>query len=425
MTQVSAVSGAGPTVLLLGTLDTKGAEFRYVRAQLEGCGVRVLLADFGIFGDGRDAEYPPQVVAERGGAELASLRSGREGSDTRARALAVMTLGLTEILKELIGAGQVDAVFSLGGSGGSSVASAVMRAAPVGFPKLLVSTMASGDVSGYVGESDLTIMHSVTDILGLNRISRAVLGNAAAAVAGMAAGHFASRDRQFESRPLVALTMFGVTTPCVRAVAGALEEKGFDTVVFHAVGSGGRAMEMLIGEGQIEGVIDITTSELVDGEYGGKFAGDPTRMTVAARAGVPTVVVPGAMEVLNFGTVASVPPEFRDRDVIVHNTSVCAVRVDRTQAAHLGSEFMGRLAGANGNVVVVVPKRGFSSYSKEPDGPWVDGEADTAFIDALDEANRDLGIPVRKAELNVNDPEFAEIVTDEFLRLWQRENGDA
>lgn len=415
-----STSASVPTVLLIGTFDTKGTEYRFVRDKLQEKGIKIILADFGIFGEAADdVDVSAAEVAERGGAQLADLRIAREGSETRAHAMQIMTAGLISLLKELLDAHQVDAVLGMGGSGGSSVISAVMRSAPVGVPKLLVSTMASGDVSGYVDISDLTIMHSVTDILGLNRVSRVILGNAAAAVAGMAIEHHDTKQSDHEDKPLVAVTMFGVTTPCVRRVTDQLAERGFETVVFHAVGSGGRAMEMLINDGMLDAVVDITTSELVDGEFGGKFAGDSERMRSAVRAGIPTVMVPGAMEVLNFGTVASVPEKYNvpERKLIVHNTSVCAVRVNKDESRHLGTEFASRLKGSTGNIRMVIPTRGFSSYCQQPDGPWVNPEADAAFIEAFEEANDGL-VPVRQIAANINDPEFADAVVEEFMAVW-------
>lgn len=415
-----SASASAPTVLLIGTLDTKGTEYRFVRDRLRDKGIKTILVDFGVFGEiADDVDVSAVEVAERGGAQLAGLKIAREGSETRAHAMQIMTAGLTNLLKELLDAHQVDAVFGMGGSGGSSVISAVMRSAPVGVPKFLVSTMASGDVSGYVDISDLTIMHSVTDILGLNRVSRVILGNAAASIAGMALEHHESKQSDEGDRPLVAVTMFGVTTPCVRRVTDQLAERGFETVVFHAVGPGGRAMEMLISEGMVDAVVDITTSELVDGEFGGKFAGGPERMRSAVRAGIPTVMVPGAIEVLNFGTVASVPEKYNvpERKLIVHNTSVCAVRVNEDESRLLGTEFASRLKGSTGNIRMVIPTRGFSSYCQQPDGPWINPEADAAFIEAFEEANDGL-VPVRKVAANINDPEFADAVVEEFMGVW-------
>lgn len=414
-----------PRVLVLGTLDTKYDEYLFVKEVLTTYGVEPIMADFGTFSDSSvEADFDACYIAKMGGAEIGTLQDPKEGSETRAHAMKIMTDGLIAVLEKLIAGKEIHAIFGMGGSGGSSVISEVMRRAPIGLPKLLVSTMASSDVSGYVGISDMTIMHSVTDILGLNRLSRKILRNAAAATAGMAKAYSRKVDHvKAERRPLIAVTMFGVTTPCVRRVSRLLEEHDFEVVVFHAVGSGGKAMELLIRENMIDGVIDITTAELVDEQYDGKFQADSRRLRGVVTTGIPAVVVPGGMEILNFGTVESVPKKYRvpERKLIVHNTSVCAVRVNKDEAAFLGQVFASRLEGARGNVRVVIPTRGFSNYCKLPDGPWIDEEADAAFIAAY-ELNVDDSIPTRKLEMNINDVDFASVLIEEFLDIWKSHN---
>src|SRR5690625_471496 len=414
-----------PRVLVLGTLDTKYDEYLFVKEVLTTYGVEPIMADFGTFSDSSvEADFDARYIAKMGGAEIGTLQDPKEGSETRAHAMKIMTDGLIAVLEKLIAGKEIHAIFGMGGSGGSSVISEVMRRAPIGLPKLLVSTMASSDVSGYVGISDMTIMHSVTDILGLNRLSRKILRNAAAATAGMAKAYSRKVDHvKAERRPLIAVTMFGVTTPCVRRVSRLLEEHDFEVVVFHAVGSGGKAMELLIRENMIDGVIDITTAELVDEQYDGKFQADSRRLRGVVTTGIPAVVVPGGMEILNFGTVESVPKKYRvpERKLIVHNTSVCAVRVNKDEAAFLGQVFASRLECARGNVRVVIPTRGFSNYCKLPDGPWIDEEADAAFIAAY-ELNVDDSIPTRKLEMNINDVDFASVLIEEFLDIWKSHN---
>lgn len=405
-------------IVILGTLDTKGAEFGYARQCVEKLGAIPIVADFGIMGEpGFAADFPPEAIARLGGGVLSEMQVAHEGSDTRAHALSIMTVGLERLLDELVQDNRCDGIFGMGGSGGSSVISAAMRSLPVGIPKLLVSTMAAGDISSYVGESDLSVMHSVTDILGLNRISRAIIQNATGGIVGMAR-QYEQRQSQTESEaPSIGITMFGVTTPCVTRVARALEKDGFETVVFHAVGSGGRAMESLVDQGLLDGVIDITTSELVDQEYGGKFAASSDRMRKLVESGIPYVATPGATEVLNFGSVSSVPEKYRERDIIVHNTSVCAVRVTKDEAANLGRIFGTKMRGAHARATVVVPKQGFSNYSRPPDGPWMDAEADGAFVDAM-MLELDPDTPVVEVDANINDPEFADEVYEEFKKLW-------
>ena len=294
------------------------------------------VVDVGVLGEPAFApDIPAADVARAGGAELADLRFTREGSDTRAVALDTMARGATAVVGELHARGRCDGVMGLGGSGGSTVVSAVLRSLPVGVPKLLVSTMASGNVRTFVGTSDVTLVYSVTDVQGLNRVSRRVLANAAHAMAGMVA-HRASRPGT--DVPLVALTMFGITTPAVQRVQATLEAAGFETIVFHAVGSGGQAMEEMIDAGLIDGVVDLTTSELTDELCGGVFSAGPERLTAAGRAGIPQVVVPGALEVINFGPRDTIPARYDvpERRIVVHNPSVSAVRVTAEEGAELG-----------------------------------------------------------------------------------------
>ena len=270
-------------------------------------------------------------VAEAAGTDLGALRFTREGSDTRAVALETMQRGATTIVTRLVDEGRVHAVFGMGGSGGSQLISGVMRALPFGMPKLLLSTMASGDVSGYVGASDLALMHSVTDIAGLNRISRPILENAAGALAGMVA---ASRSRSVAAmRPAVGISMLGVTTAGATRVARGLEAAGFDAVVFHAVGSGGRAMEALVQDGVLSAVVDFTIKEVTDETIGGIF--DAGRSRCPSDHGAPRVVVPGAVEVINFGALDTVPQAFRSdsRPLVQHNAHVTAVRATSDGAA--------------------------------------------------------------------------------------------
>ena len=349
-----------PTVVLVGSLDTKGREYAFVRERLERAGLRTLVVDFGVLGD---PPFRPDVsaaeVARAGGAELAELRFSREGSDTRAVALAAMERGAAKIVRELYDEGRCQAVLGLAGSGGSTVASGAMRALPIGVPKLLVSTMASGNVGLFVGTRDVCLLHPVTDVAGLNRVSRRILANAANATAGMVLGE---APNEGDGKPLVAITMFGVTTPAVLRLQSALEADGFETIVFHAVGSGGRAMEEMIDEGLVDAVIDLTTSELTDHALGGIFDAGPDRLEAAGRAGIPQVVVPGALEVLNFGPRATIPPalDVPERRVVVHNPSVSAVRVNRDEATELGRLLACKVNAATGPVAVLLPLDGLS-----------------------------------------------------------------
>jgi uncharacterized protein (UPF0261 family) len=284
-------------------------------------------------------------------------------------------------------------------------------------PKLLVSTMASGNTRTFVGTSDITLVYSVTDVQGLNRVSRRVLANAAHAMAGMVVHLGATRGADV---PLVALTMFGITTPAVQRVQAALEAAGFETIVFHATGSGGLAMEEMIDAGLIDGVVDLTTSELTDELCGGVFTAGPERLTAAGRAGIPQVVVPGALEVINFGPRDTIPARYDvpERRIVVHNPSVSAVRVSLAEGVELGRILAAKVNAATGPTAVLLPLAGCSAY-EQPGGPYVDPEADAAMFEAIRSGLRP-DLPCREIEANVNDPAFADAVAATFLDLWAR-----
>jgi uncharacterized protein (UPF0261 family) len=407
-----------PTVVLVGSLDTKGPEYAFAKACLEASEVTPVVVDFGVLGE---PSFPPDFtadeVARAGGACLQELRFTREGSDTRAVALATMERGVSAILSRLRAEGRCDSVLGMAGSGGSTVISGAMRCLPIGVPKLLVSTMASGNVGGYVGTRDLIIAYPITDIAGLNGISRKILSNAAAAAAGMARG--VPLATQVADRPLVAITMFGITTPGVLRIRAHLEKAGFDPVVFHATGSGGRAMEEMIDENLIDGVIDYTTSELVDELLGGIFPAGPHRLEAAGRKGIPQVVVPGALEVLNFGPRTTLPEKYNrpERKCIVHNLNVCAVRTNREESAELGRILAEKVNMAKGPVAVMLPLKGLDKYEQPPDGPWIDEEADGVLFSAIKSKLRP-DIQVTELPYNINDPDFADSTFETFLRLW-------
>jgi uncharacterized protein (UPF0261 family) len=410
---------SGAPVVLIGTLDTKGREYAFVRERLVAAGLEPIVIDVGVLGE---PPFTPDIgaaeVARAAGHDLSELRFDREGSDTRAVALAAMEKGAVEVIRQLHAERRCTGIIGLGGSGGSTVISAAMRALPVGVPKLLVSTMASGNVRLFVGTSDICLMYSVTDIAGLHRISRRILSNAANALAGMVLGEGDSPEEH--EAPLVAITMFGVTTPAVLRVQQRLEAEGFETIVFHAVGAGGAAMEQMIEDGLIDGVVDLTTSELTDEMLGGIFSAGPTRLEAAGRHGIPQVVVPGAVEVLNFGPRDSVPERFDvpERRIVVHNPSVCAVRTNAKESAALGRLLGEKVSRSTGPTAVLLPLGGLSKYEADG-GPFVDRQANAALFDAIRDTLR-ADIPLHEVEANINDRTFADAVADAFLELWQR-----
>ncbi|MGH7529572.1 MAG: Tm-1-like ATP-binding domain-containing protein, partial [Gemmatimonadales bacterium] len=308
------------SVLFIGTLDTKGDEYAFVRDLVRARGHDVVVMDLGVLGA---ASFPPDIpaeaVAREGGGSLQELRARRD----RGAAIEVMLAGARAWTRRLFAEGRVSGVLGLGGGGGTAMIAAAMRELPVGIPKVLVSTMAAGNTAPYLDGKDLTLMYSVVDIAGLNPLSRRILANAAGAISGMVSQPTPTGDHD---RPLIAATMFGVTTPCVTTARKCLEEAGYDVVVFHATGSGGRAMEGLIADGYFSGVLDVTTTEWCDEVVGGVLTAGPDRLSAAGRKGIPQVVSLGALDMVNFGAPDTVPERFAGRTLYRHNPSVTLMR---------------------------------------------------------------------------------------------------
>ncbi len=405
-------------VMLLGSLDTKDREYAFVRDLVVERGLDVVLVDTGVLGTSDlAADVTAAAVAEAAGTSLEALRARRD----RAHALASMAAGAKAVAEDLHARGRLSGVLALGGSGGSSIAATVMKALPVGLPKLLVSTMAAGDVSAYVGTSDVTLMYSVVDIAGVNSISREVLANAAAAIAGMASA-YDDRRRAGDApqdKPLVAATMFGVTTTAVEAARRRLEELGYEVLVFHATGSGGRTMEALAAEGHLAGVLDLTTTEIADEVGGGVLSAGPDRLTAAATAGVPQVVSLGALDMVNFGPRSTVPEQFEGRTLLAHNEAVTLMRTSTAECAEIGRVVGTKLAASTGPAALFVPRGGFSALDA-PGKPFWDPEADAACAGAALAAVDGSAVEVVDTERHVNDAEFAESVADHLHRLIQR-----
>ncbi|MCM6764471.1 Tm-1-like ATP-binding domain-containing protein, partial [Rathayibacter sp. ZW T2_19] len=317
------------------------------------------------------------------------------------------------VLEGLRRDGALDGVLALAGSGGTSIAARAVRDLPVGLPKMLVSTMAAGDVSPYVGSGDVTMTYSVVDIAGINSLSREVLDNAAGGIAGMAAAHAARRDRPAPEggRPLVAATMFGVTTPAVDVARARLDELGYEVLVFHATGSGGRAVEALARSGHLAGVLDLTTTELADELVGGVLSAGPDRLEAAGRAGIPQVVGLGALDMVNFGPRESVPERFADRLFFVHNPTVTLMRTTAAESAELGAIVGRKLAAATGPTVLAVSRGGVSAIDV-PGAVFDDSEARAALVDAVLEGVAGSTVRVIDSPLDVNDPEFARAAAD-------------
>jgi uncharacterized protein (UPF0261 family) len=396
-----------PTVVLVGTLDTKGEEYAYLRERLEEAGVATLLVDVGTQGPPRARpDVPREEVAAAGGFDLASLTD-------RGAAVQAMCAAAPRVVRRLFEDGRCQGVLAAGGSGNTAIATAAMRALPVGVPKLVVSTMAAGDTSAYVDVSDVTVMPAVTDVAGLNSVSARILANAAAAMAGMVTAPPVDLG---ESRPVVAATMFGVTTPAVTAAREELERRGYEVLVFHATGTGGRSMESLVEAGFVTGVLDLTTTELADDLVGGVLSAGPHRLEAAGRRGVPQVVSLGALDMVNFGPRESVPARFAERNLYVHNPSVTLMRTTPEECAEIGRRLGAKLSAATGPVALFVPLRGISAISGEG-GPFFDPAADAALLAGLHET-LDPSVEVHEVDAHVNDPAFADAMAgrlDEFL----------
>jgi uncharacterized protein (UPF0261 family) len=395
------------TVLLLGTLDTKGDEFGFLRERLRDAGVGVLLADVGTLEPATvEADFTREQVGAEAGVDVEALRAAGD----RGAAIAGMAGAAAALARRLYDEGRINGVLSAGGSGNTAIATAAMQALPVGVPKLMVSTMAAGDTSDYVGGVDVTMMASVTDVAGINSISARILANAAGAMAGMVN---APAPQVEDGRPLVAATMFGVTTPCVTRAREELQRRGYEVLVFHATGTGGKAMEALVEGGLLSGVLDVTTTELCDDLVGGVLSAGPARLEAAGSAGVPQVVSLGALDMVNFGARETVPPKFEDRNLYVHNPSVTLMRTTPDECAELGRRIAGKLAAATGPTSLFVPLGGVSMIDAEGQ-PFHDPEADAALFDALREGLAGSSVELIELEHNVNDDQFADAMVDKL-----------
>jgi uncharacterized protein (UPF0261 family) len=403
---------AEPGIALIGTLDTKGDEIAYVRERLAGLGARPVVIDSGIIGEpGTVADIPREEVAREAGYELERIQA----AGSRGAAVDLMIEGVRAVCLRLWLEGKIDGVLCLGGAEGALLGAAAMHALPVGVPKVIVSPSASGRraFGPFVGESDVLVMHSVIDILGLNPIARAVFDNAAAAVVGMARdGGGPVHDLGGRS---VGITMLGHTTPAVMRIRTALERAGHEPVIFHANGVGGPAMEKLVEAGALAGVIDYTLSELANTLLGGLHATGPDRLRAAGRHGLPQVVVPGCVDFFNQGAPDTVPARYRDRKSYYHNPVATLVRLEREEMAELGRIVADRLNESLGPVRVIAPAQGFSLADVEGGDLW-DPEGDAAFLDALASTMR-AETPLELVDTHVNDPAFADLVADRYLAM--------
>lgn len=396
-------------IYLLATLDTKGTEIGYVRARLEALGLSVQVVDTGCLGEPAiAADVSREEIFRAAGSSLEELR--RLGD--RGQAVARAAEGAALLLSKIHADGKVDGVLGIGGSSGTTIATTAMKTLPLGLPKVMVSTLASGNVRGFVGDKDIVMINSVVDILGLNRISRCVLSEAAHAIAGMVQHRMDTSSSQ--DRPLVAATMFGVTTPCIEKAREVLEAAGFEVLVFHATGNGGQAMESLIREGEIAGVLDITTTELADEIVGGVLSAGPDRLTAAASTGVPQVVSVGATDMVNFHGMDTVPEPFRTRKLYEHNANVTLMRTTAEENARIGAEIGRKVSASTGPAAIVLPRQGVSAIDRA-DQPFDDPEARQRLLHAVRENAGE--VEIIEKDLHINDPEFAAMAARKLTEL--------
>ncbi len=394
-------------VCIVGTMDTKGVEFAFIKAQIEAGGTATCVVNTGILGEPQlDPDISADEVAQAGGSSLQTLRD--EGD--RGNSVAVMAQGAAELISEKHTAGEIDAIISLGGSAGTTIGTTAMQALPIGVPKLMVSTLASGDTSPYVQSKDICMMYSVVDIAGINRLSRQILANAAGAIVGMvnADAPVATTDK-----PLIAATMFGVTTPCVTKAREILEAAGYEVLVFHATGTGGRAMEDLVKGGFLAGVLDVTTTELADELVGGILSAGPERLEAAGHAGLPQVIAPGALDMVNFGPPDTVPDQFSQRHFYQHNPTVTLMRTTAEETAELGRIMAQKLNTAQGPTTVIIPTQGVSAIDKTGQ-PFDAPEARNAWRENL-KAHITDNVTVIEMDAHINDDAFATKLAETLL----------
>lgn len=405
-------------IYAIATMDTKGPEIAYVSKRIRAAGGMVKVVDVGTAGPAttRADVSREQVAASFPGAGAGVGAAAAQtvlGHTDRGKAVTAMSEALVHYLVSEHAAGRVAGVIGIGGSGGTALITPAMRALPIGLPKVMVSTVASGQVAPYVGCCDITMMYSVVDVAGINRVSRAVLANAAHAIAGMVA-HTVPPGAD---KPTIGLTMFGVTTPCVTAVRTMLESRGFDCLVFHATGAGGQAMEKLVASGMITGVMDLTTTEVADEVVGGVFAAGPARFEAILEARVPCVMSLGALDMVNFGARETVPPPFRDRLLHVHNAQVTLMRTTPDENRLFAQWIAGKVNRSTSPVTMLIPEGGVSAIDV-PGQPFHDPAADAALFNELE---RQIHITpqrqVRRLPYHINDPRFAAAAVEAYLDL--------
>ena len=395
------------TIAVLGTFDTKGHEHAFVAERIREQGHRTLLIDTGTGGIPQIIpDITREEVAAAGCIDLPALMSRAD----RGECVTAMTVAAPKLIERLFLEQRIDGIISLGGGGGTAIGAAAMRALPIGFPKLIVSTMASGNTAHYMGTRDITMMPSIVDVNGLNRISRTIFSRAAGAICGMVSAKVPADG----TKPIIVASMFGNTTKCVNTAIPLLEAAGYEVLVFHATGAGGRTMESLIESGMVSGVLDITTTELADELVGGVLTAGPDRVNAAGRAGVPAIIVPGCLDMVNFGERQTVPSKFEGRNFYIHNPQITLMRTTSHECRILGRQLADKVNAYKAAVTVLIPHRGISIISARG-GAFYDAAADAALFDSLVQ-NLLPRIPVVGMNCEINDPEFAAACVDALVQ---------
>jgi len=396
------------TIAVLGTLDTKGLEHGYVAELIRQRGHQTLIIDMGTGAPPQiTPDIPREVVAAKGGVDWAGIVARQD----RGEAVTAMAGAGAVLLSKLVAEGRIHGVISLGGGGGTAIGTAAMRALPVGFPKLMVSTLAAGNVAPYVGTKDIVMFPSIVDVSGMNRLSRVLLARAAGAICGMVE----TSVPEAQDKPLIAASMFGNTTTCVNAAKQILEDAGYEVLVFHATGTGGKIMESLVESGIISGVLDITTTEWADELVGGILGAGPTRLDAAGKAGVPAIVTPGCLDMVNFGERATVPVRFAGRTFYQHNPQVTLVRTSPDECAELGRILAEKVNAYRGPVEVLLPLKAISIISA-PGQPFYDPQADKALFDSIKQHLKPE-VPVIEMDCEINAPEFSAACANALLQM--------
>lgn len=403
------------TVAVIGAMDTKGSDFAFIKKEIEQRGYRTLIINTGILSDpALEPDVTANQVASAGGSSLERLRIRKDKSI----AMNVMTKGIAIIMKKLYEKSQIHAGFSMGGTNGTIIGSAGLRALPIGVPKVMVSTVAAGDTIPYVGFSDVVMIPSILDVSGLNRVSAQIYANAVGAVIGM----IQTGVPEIVSKPIITASMFGNTTTLVNKCKSKLEENGFEVMVFHATGTGGKTMESLIEKGFIRGVLDVTPTELADYLFGGVLNAGPTRLDAAAKIGIPQVIAPGCLDMVNFWGINTVPDRFKNRQLYEWNSNVTLMRTTPDENHRLGSLLAKKINQSTGPVAVFLPLKGISELDS-PEGLFWNPQANDALFQTIKDKIRN-DIPIYEIDCNINDEQFSNQISQKLLEFLEDEMRD-